>query len=67
MEIRIARGASELEVVARLMLQLRSGYELDGMVSQIEAQQGRGYTVAYAGEGGRAICAAGFVIETRLA
>ena len=67
MEIRIAEGASELEVVASLMLQLRSGYDLRGMVSQIEAQQERGYTVAYAEEGGRAICAAGFVIETRLA
>ena len=67
MEIGIARGASELEVVASLMLQLRSGYDLRGMVSQIEAQLERGYTVAYAEEDGRAICAAGFVIETRLA
>ena len=67
LEIRIAEGRSELEVVGSLMLQLRSGYELDGMVSQIKAQQERGYTVAYAEEGGRAICAAGFAIKTGLA
>ena len=67
MEIRIADGDSELEVAAGLMLQLRSGYDLGGMVSQIKVQQSRGYTVAYAEEHGRAICAAGFVIETRLA
>ena len=67
MEIRIAEGGSDLEVVGRLMLQLRSGYDLRGMISQIKAQQERGYTVAYAEEDGRAVCAAGFVIETRLA
>ena len=67
MQVRIADSASALEVVGSLLLQLRSGYDLGSMVSQIKAQQGRGYTVAYAEEGGRAICAAGFVIETRLA
>ena len=67
LEIRIAEGGSELEVVGSLMLQLRSGYDLESMVSQIEAQQERGYTVAYAEEGGRAICAAGFAIKTGLA
>ena len=66
-EIRIAEGDSELEVVGDLMLQLRSGYDLPGMVSQIKAQQQRGYTVAYAEEDGRAVCAAGFAIKTGLA
>ena len=67
MQVRIADSASALEVVGSLLLQLRSGYDLGSMVSQIKAQQGRGYTVAYAEEDGRAVCAAGFVIETRLA
>ena len=67
LEIRIAEGGPELEVVGSLMLQLRSGYDLESMVSRIEAQQERGYTVAYAEEGGRAICAAGFAIKTGLA
>ena len=67
MQVRIAESTSELEVVGSLLLQLRSGHDLGSMVSQIKTQQGRGYTVAYAEEGGRAICAAGFVIETRLA
>ena len=55
LEIRIVEGGSELDVVGSLMLQLRSGYDLESMVSQIEAQQERGYTVACAEEGGRAI------------
>ena len=37
------------------------------MVSQIKAQQERGYTVAYVEEEGQAICAAGFAIKTGLA
>ena len=67
MQIRIAESEADLEVVGRLMLQLRSAYDLSSVVSQIKAQQERGYTVAYAEEDGRAVCAAGFVIETRLA
>ena len=54
MQVRIADSASALEVAGSLLLQLRSGYDLGSMVSQIKAQQGRGYTVAYTEEGGRA-------------
>ena len=67
MQVRIADSVSKLEVVGSLLLQLRSGYDLGSMVSQIRAQQERGYTVAYAEKDGQAVCAAGFVIETRLA
>jgi GNAT superfamily N-acetyltransferase len=67
MEVRIAEGESEREIVGSLLVQLRSGYDLRTMVSQIKAQQERGYTVAYVEEEGQAICAAGFAIKTGLA
>ena len=67
MEIRIAEVDSELEIVGSLLIQLRPSYDLPTIISQVKAQQKRGYTVAYIKDDGQAICAAGFVIETRLA
>ena len=67
MEIRIAEVDSDLELVGSLLIQLRPSYDLRILTSQVKAQQERGYTVAYIEDDGQAICAAGFVIETRLA
>lgn len=67
MEIRIAEVDADLEIVGSLLIQLRPSYDLRTIISQIKAQQKRGYTVAYIKDDGQAICAAGFVIETRLA
>lgn len=67
MEIRIAEVDSELELVGSLLIQLRPSYDLHTIISQVRAQQKRGYTVAYIKDDGQAICAAGFVIETGLA
>ena len=67
MEVRIAEVDSDLELVGSLLIQLRPSYDLRTIIAQIKDQQKRGYTVAYIGDDGQAICAAGFVIETRLA
>ncbi|MCE2486738.1 MAG: GNAT family N-acetyltransferase [Desulfurellaceae bacterium] len=67
LEVRIAEVDSDWEIAGRLLIQLRSAYDLRTIVSQMKAQQKRGYTVVYIKDGGAAVCAAGFVIETRLA
>ena len=67
MEIRIAEVDSELELVGSLLIQLRLSYDLRTIISQVKAQQKRGYTIAYIKDDGQAICASGFVIETGLA
>ena len=67
MEVGIAEVDSDLEIVGSLLIQLRPSYDLRTIIAQIKDQQKRGYTVAYIGDDGQAICAAGFVIETRLA
>ena len=67
MEVRIAEEDTDFEIAGSLLVQLRTNYDLRTIVSQIKAQQKRGYTIAYIKEEGQAICAAGFVIETRLA
>ena len=67
MQIRIAEVDSDLELAGSLLIQLRPAYDLRTIVSQIKTQQKRGYIVAYIKDDGLATCAAGFVIETRLA
>ena len=62
MEIRIAEVDSDLEIVGSLLIQLRPSYDLRTVISQVRAQQKRGYTVAYIKDDGQAICAAGFVM-----
>ena len=62
MEIRIAEVDSDLEIVGRLLIQLRPSYDLRTLISQVRAQQKRGYTVAYIKDEGQAIWAAGFVM-----
>ena len=62
MEIRIAEVDSDLELVGSLLIQLRPSYDLRALISQVRAQQKRGYTVAYIKDEGQAICVAGFVM-----
>lgn len=67
MDVQIAETKKDLERASSLMLQLRTGYDLPTLVEQICAQQKRGYQLAFVEDETQVLCAAGFVVETRLA
>ena len=67
MTIRIAESDAELEKVAALLLELRPAYDLARLLSQVREQRKHGYRIAYAEKAGEVLCAAGFVVGTKLA
>ena len=67
MTIRIAESDAELEKVAALLLELRPAYDRARLLSQVKEQRKHGYRIAYAEKAGEVLCAAGFVVGTKLA
>ena len=50
-----------------MLLQLRHGFDQQGLIAQIKAQQRDGYQLAYVEQDGRVLCVAGFVVGRKLA
>ncbi|HEX7081483.1 MAG TPA: GNAT family N-acetyltransferase [Gammaproteobacteria bacterium] len=67
MEVKIARSDAELERVAPVLRQLRPDLSPEDLIARVKAQQRSGYRVAYIESDGEIVCAAGFVIGTKLA
>ncbi len=67
MTIRIAESDTELRKVSGVLRQLRPAFDTERLVAQIKAQMREGYRVAYVEEAGEVLCAAGFVVGTKLA
>jgi len=65
--IRIAESDADLEKVAGVLLELRSAYDRARLLSQVKEQMKHGYRVAYLEEQGEVLCAAGFVVGSKLA
>lgn len=47
MEVKIAKTDAELPKVSNVLLQLRSNYHQESLISQIKEQQNSGYQIAY--------------------
>jgi len=67
MEAKLAETDAELERIASVLLQLRTHYGQQSLVTQIKSQQQQGYEVAYVESDGRVSCVAGFVMSRKLA
>lgn len=68
MEVRMVQSDAELEKVAEVLLQLRTGFDKVGLIAQIREQQGgHGYQMAYVESAGEVLCVAGFVVAVKLA
>jgi GNAT superfamily N-acetyltransferase len=67
MTIRIAESDADLERVAPVLLELRSTYDRARLLAQVKAQMAHGYRIAYLEEQGEVLCAAGFVVGSKLA
>jgi len=67
MHIKIAESDPELEALSGVLLELRPAFSKESLVEQIKAQRRDGYRIAYVESSGEVLCAAGFVIGTKLA
>ena len=72
MPLAMAESEADLRRIAGVLLQLRTQFDEDSLVAQIQEQQAEGYRVAYVesvdGDGpGEVLCVAGFVVATKLA
>ncbi|MFV8782354.1 GNAT family N-acetyltransferase [Microbulbifer sp. SA54] len=67
MHAQLMMSADEVIAAAKLLLQLRPQYDLDGILAQIHKQQAAGYQLAAVRENGKLLCVAGFVVSEKLA
>ena len=67
MKVEIAESDSDLEKISGVLLQLRPGFDKQGLIAQIKAQQKHGFRIAYVESSGTVLCVAGFVVGTKLA
>jgi GNAT superfamily N-acetyltransferase len=67
MEIKIATSDAELKKVSAVLLQLRSSFDRESLLTQIKKQMELGYRIAYAESTGEVLCVAGFVVGVKLA
>ena len=67
MEVQLVNSELELELVGRILLQLRPQFDLSSLISQIKEQQKGGYQIAYVKSENKVLCVAGFVVGKKLA
>jgi len=67
MQVHLLDSDSELDAVGKILLQLRSQYDLESLKLQIKAQQKSGYQLAYVKSDNTILCVAGFVVSQKLA
>jgi len=67
MQVKIAESLEDLTKISPVLLQLRSQYTQDALITQIQKQQQSGYCIAYVEKDGKVLCVAGFVMTEKLA
>lgn len=67
MNIRIAESDADFERISDVLLELRSAFNKEALISQMRQQSKDGYQVAYLESEGEILCVAGFVLGTKLA
>ena len=67
MQVKLVSSDKELQKVADTMLQLRSQYDRQTVIRQMQEQRKAGYQIAYVEADGHVLCVAGFVVAVKLA
>ncbi|MDC0994058.1 GNAT family N-acetyltransferase, partial [bacterium] len=67
MKIELSTSEAEIAEAAKVLMQLRPQYTLEGILAQIKKQQKAGYQIVCAKENGSVVGVAGFVIGDKLA
>ncbi len=67
MKIELANSESDIAEAAKVLMQLRPQYSLEGMIAQIKKQRESNYQIACAKKENSIIGVAGFVISEKLA
>jgi GNAT superfamily N-acetyltransferase len=67
MQVRLVQSDAEVDKIADVMLQLRTAFDRERLVAQMQEQRRQGYEIAYVEAGGAVLCVAGFVVALKLA
>lgn len=67
LKVKIAESDADLERISGVLRELRTSFDKDSLVAQIEEQRQRGYQIAYVESEGEVLCVAGFVVGIKLA
>ena len=67
MKVQLLESVNDLEAIAKVIIQLRSEYTVDTLITQIKKQQKAGYQLAYVKSDKDILGVAGFVVGEKLA
>ncbi len=67
MKVKLATTDSDLLRAGRVLVQLRTAFDLQTLVAQIRSQYAHGYRVVFVEENSQVLCVAGYVVGHKLA